>query len=219
MHYAVFRQARPSLFAFCAGRFRIARVARYNRLINEVRVMNRTVFAVCAALTASSAVSFGQIPVTSVGGFPFIEAWVDPCNGNDFLASLSNPPCQSAPYRTINAAIAGALAGGASAATPGLVHCDAGIYAASTNGETFPIVMRDWVHLQGVGARQCVIRGEGASPMGVFLPFSNGTCTCGSAPPFPLREVLVDLSALFDASEEMIDGLTFQGGDVQVYFR
>src|SRR5690242_8919186 len=109
------------------------------RLHEEYQVMLRRIYAICAGVASLGAASFGQIPVTSVGGGPFIEAWVDPCNGNNALAALSSPPCQSAPFQTINAAILALQLAGASAASPGLVHCDAGIYAASTNGETFPI--------------------------------------------------------------------------------
>lgn len=177
--------------------------------------MLRRVYTACIAVAALTGVCSGQIAVTSVGGPPFVEAWVDPCNGNDGLAQLSSPPCQSAPFQTINAAIV-ALQPFAGPGSPGLVHCDAGIYAASTNGESFPINMRNWIHLQGVGARQCVIRGEGASAVGVFFPTSGGSCKCGS---YGVAEVLVDITQLYDQNEEMIDGFTFQGGDIQVYSR
>lgn len=177
--------------------------------------MRHPLAIVCAAVASLGGAAMGQIAVTSVGGAPFIEAWVDPCNGDDVLASTSFPPCQSLPYRTINAAIA-ALAPFASSVQPGLVHCDAGIYANSTNGEQLPIQMRNFVHLQGVGARQTVLRGEGASASALFLPFSGGSCRCGG---YTSGEVIVDLSFLFDQYEEMIDGFTFQGGHVQVYAR
>lgn len=173
--------------------------------------MLHRVLAVAAGF-ASAGVSLAQIPVTSVGGPPFVEVWVDPCNGIDALGQVG---CSNAPFQTINAAIS-ALVGFAGPGSPGLVHCDAGIYSATTNGEAFPIRMRDWIHLQGVGARETVIRGEGFSSMNVFFPTSNGSCKCGSYGP---AEVLVDLSFLFDQSEEMLDGFTFQGGDIQVYSR
>lgn len=156
------------------------------------------------------------IPVTSVGGPPFIEVWVDACNGNDAAAQVG---CSDRPFQTIGAAI-NSLLGFASPANPGLVHINPGIYSQATNGEVFPIIMRDNIHLQGTGARQCVIRGHNLSEqpqnINVFLPQSS-VCVCGT---YAAREVLVDVSRLFDPTEEeMIDGLTFQGGDIQVYSR
>lgn len=176
--------------------------------------MLRQVYAACAALTVFSGAALGQIAVTSVGGAPFVEAWVDPCNGNDAVAALNFPPCQNAPFQTIEAAI-NALTIWAGPGSPGLVHCNPGIYATSTNGEQFPITMRNWIHLQGTGARQCVIRGEGRTSMNVFYPESPN-CSCGL---YTDAEVLVDISNLYDSEEEMIDGFTFQGSDVQIYSR
>lgn len=177
--------------------------------------MGRQAFATIIVLSTLCGAASAQIAVTSVGGPPFNEAWVDPCNGNDAIAVFT-PTCQSTPFRTIQAAI-NALDNISSAANPGLVHCDAGIYSATTNGEVFPIVMKDWVNLQGVGARQCVIRGEGYYSSNVFYPENVHGCNCGS---LTSAEVLVDLSQLYNGpDEEMIDGFTFQGGDVQVYFR
>jgi hypothetical protein len=94
------------------------------------------------------------------------------------------------------------------------VHADPGVYSAATNGEFLPVRMRNYVHVQGTGARQCVLRGNGTQTnVNVFYPTAN--CICGAR---NLREVLLDLNSTFTATyEEMFDGFTFEGGDVQVY--
>ncbi|MEM7354721.1 MAG: DUF1565 domain-containing protein, partial [Acidobacteriota bacterium] len=150
-----------------------------------------------------------------VGGAPFIEAWVDPCNGQDGPASAfvfangNGTPDQ--PFRTIGAAIS-ALSAFAGPNNQGIVHANPGVYSAATNQEQFPIMMSDFIHLQGVDARRVVIRGDQTSA--VFQLFEPVV-------PFGDRffhETLVDLTFLFDDTvEEMIDGFTFQGGHVQIY--
>src|SRR5690606_34633020 len=87
-----------------------------------------------------------------------------------------------------------------------------GIYSAATNQENLPVIMADQVSVQGVGARRCVIRGDGSiTPFNVFWP----TPPMGQRQP---REILVDFSFVEDMeNESMLDGFTFQGGDVQVY--
>jgi hypothetical protein len=170
---------------------------------------------------------------------------------------INNP---SAPTKTIQAAIDLAFAhllGNYHATNnhdqEAVVHLMPGIYGPATaqngqigNDETYPITMRDRVHVRGVNARRCVIRGLriGADEyvdnlMQVFWPIS-GTCSVGD-PNFPnvpngyrMKEVLVDYtgsgSYAFDGTfnpvvvpwawgtAELLDGVTLQGGDVQVYF-
>jgi len=80
------------------------------------------------------------------------------------------------------------------------------------------VVMTDFVDIQGVGAKQVVLRGDGSQlrPLGVFFPWSDDSCTCGMGG--VQAEVLVDFSFADEPTyDEMIDGVTFQGGDVQVY--
>lgn len=150
-----------------------------------------------------------------VGGPGYIQVWVDPCNGTDATgpAALAALDCPARPFRTITAAL-DAVAPFASSAMPGIVHLDPGVYSPVTNQEVFPLMMRPDVALQGVGAKRTILRGAGLTTNDVFFPAS---CQCGTTVP---AEVLVDLSDLVDDGvvgyADFIDGVTFQGGDVQV---
>jgi hypothetical protein len=76
--------------------------------------------------------------------------------------------------------------------------------------------MKDHVNVRGAGARRCIIRGDGTSPVNTFWPDAP---TCGSYPPGG-KEYLVDFQTSgFDTYPEQIDGFTFLGGDVQVGVR
>ncbi len=157
--------------------------------------------------------------VAQVGMSPWMSSppgttvYVDPIGGND------TPTDPAGPYRTINAAIDAAFAQlPADLTKQALVQCMPGRYSPSTNGEAFPIRMRRRVHVQGTGAKECVIRGEGTSSRGAWVPRVGG-------PVFDTtREVLVDFTDAYSTiqadmnRESMIDGFTFQGGYVQVYF-
>ncbi len=111
----------------------------------------------------------------------------------------------------------------------GVVLCMPGTYGPTGvqagPKDDLPIVIRDRVSLRGHGARRVILRGESpdATPRTVFWPNAS---TCGT---YSDREVLVDFafewtdqqyesSPWGDNSEEFVDSLTFQGGDVQVYF-
>lgn len=158
----------------------------------------------------------GPPPVGGQRGY--IEAWVDPCRGIDLSGAVDVP---DRPFRTLQAAITAVVAAGAGPALRGLVHANPGIYGPTNvggNGEMLPVVMADGVHVQGVGAKRCIIRGGGDRKLaGVFYPTLLGdACECGSRAP---REVLVFFSSTgVGGFSEFIDGFTFQGGDVQVYF-
>ena len=160
------------------------------------------------------------------------QAWVDPTFGNNATGIVQVPGGPAGPLPPF-LTIAGAQAAiAAAAATPpnpalsalnsGLVQCMPGIYAVATNGEPLPIVMVDFISLQGVaGARATVVLGQQTTAYagpgivpgfpGVFVP----------APPTGLRnrllEVLVEGSFLVDLVPEMIDGFTFRGGNIQAY--
>ena len=153
-------------------------------------------------LALTSAVLLGA---EASGGAP-IEAYVDPVYGG--VGVVGDP---SQPFSRLNDAIQ-ALAGITSQTTPGLVIAGPGVYSLATNGESLPVMMADHVSLQGVNARRCVIRGDGTqTPFQPFWP----TPPTGTR---PFKEILVDFSFLEDDQfESMIDGFTFQGGDVQVY--
>jgi hypothetical protein len=137
--------------------------------------------------------------------------YVDPTHGVDHTSG----PSPSAPYRTINYAIGIANFGD-------IVHLHPGIYSAQTNGETLPVRMQAGVDVHSAGADKVVILGDGSSQwigpqhfpeaVGVFLPESPiGTDGRRDA----TLEVLVDFSGA--GAGERIEGVTFRGGDIQVY--
>jgi hypothetical protein len=186
-------------------------------------------------------------------------AYVDPIWGVDppvppagslanLLVRLNDP---TRPFRTIQLAIDVCQYGveqrwlTASAADQpklrGVVLCMPGLYgpAGVQAGptDTFPIVIRDRVSVQGQGARRTVLRGTGVvDPLQEYF-WPKGPA-CGVMLP---AEVLVDFSSqhllatnpldppfqplawtqAFDPqdSEEMLDGFCLQGGDFQVYVR
>ncbi len=201
----------------------------------------------------------------------FVEVWVDPVHGIDPPYCPPNQVCQAqpvaignprTPFKTIQRAIdySHQYLGNRylSAPTdlqaivrvmPGLYFtADPGVIATAGNGEKFPIIMRDRVHVMGVSARTCVLRAApGTSPdyatslRSVFWPvvdseweLANGMTTTVFRP----KQVLVDFtsSSRFDRdlmtgeltnpwacqpvpdTAEMLTGLTLQGSDVQVYF-
>jgi hypothetical protein len=201
----------------------------------------------------------------------FIEVWVDPDQGLDVLPPTPPPgnpvepiPVQInnplSPTKTIQFAIDIAFKhlrehydAQANPDQQAVIHLMPGLYAPDSiggNGERFPIVMRDRVHLRGVGARRCVIRGVPVdyNPPGyhgyddnlvnIFLPTGLGLSS--TSDDYYDKEVLVDfsLSSRFSVdfslpytqvapwacnqdyleTMELVDGVTFQGGDVQVRF-
>lgn len=145
------------------------------------------------------------------------------------LARINNP---SAPFQTIQAGIDTCLEGvialyGTDPTATGVVFCMPGVYgptAVQTRVDTLPINMKDRVSVQGMGARQTIIRGGGSTNSAVYWPSME---CCGDQ---EAKEVLVDFS--FETpffgqgypwtesgnSEEMLDGFSFQGGQVQVLY-
>lgn len=155
---------------------------------------------------AGALVSTMLIGTATASGGSVLRAYVDPVSGGAGVIGDPNKP-----FLRLNDAI-DSLALISSPSNPGLVIAGPGIYSGDTNRESLPVIMKDYVNLQGVGARRCVIRGDGSqTPFQPFWP----------TPPLgdrPFKEILVDFSFIEDdTSESMIDGFTFQGGDVQVY--
>lgn len=72
--------------------------------------------------------------------------------GND-----SNYGSEALPWKTITHALETV---GGSQAHPATIHIAPGTYAASTNGETYPLNMRSWVSLEGADAETTVLDGE-----------------------------------------------------------
>lgn len=207
------------------------------------------------------------------GSCNLVEIWVDPVVGYDPVP-CNNPPCffpdpinnPSAPAKTIQAAIDkvyGHLVSNYDAISnpdqEAIVHLMPGVYGPTTafngmvgNGESLPISMRDRVHVRGVNARRCVIRGLSVADPDhdlhlreVLWPF-GGVCTTQDpkSPASPAgywkKQVLVDFTLAgrlrivgtppnstiepapwsadpFGETAEILDGVTLQGGEVQVY--
>lgn len=128
-----------------------------------------------------------------------LEIWVDPARGFDEGAlddpeqiGAPNKPCKSLQFAIDklyeNLRKLYAVEPLAHASTQGIVYCMPGLYGphgALSSGDSFPIDMRDRVHVQGVNARACVIRGSLRSNFSqdqgnttAFWPV-NITCVCG----------------------------------------
>lgn len=199
-----------------------------------------------------------------------IEIWVDPVHGNDGTGS-PDPACGSggighevvrinnpgAPTKTIQVAIDIAAKylrchydAQENPDQEAIVHLMPGIYGPATtfngqvgNDEQFPIAMHDRVHLRGVNARRCVIRGVSTADGeytanlkdNVLWPVA-GACSSGTE--FQDKQVLIDYSEsgfyrrvgssfeyhpwsadpVHGETVEFVDSVTLQGGDVQVLF-
>lgn len=210
------------------------------------------------ALIGLAPIAHSFAPPRSQGGVPpgeptitptLIEAWVWPAWGNDSTGAINDP---AQPYRSIQDAIDDLHAFILDAEDPlleGLVWCMPGLYGpASVHGthasdDAFPIVMKHRVHVKGVSARRCVIRGIPTSHPEynqqlhpVSLPLYDYDCV-GAPPGAPSGElVLVTFSESHKYQvalgaptgigwytyaaevDEVLEGFTFQGGGVQVSF-
>ncbi len=162
------------------------------------------------AMLALAGRSTAQIipPITTA--LPNAEVWVHPTDGvnpatADDEALYINDP--SLKFKTLQAAIdamqrylAAHYVVPFNPAQEGIVYALPGLYGPfsvhGASGDVLPIVMRERVHVQGAGARQCVIRG--ASTMAAPAP-PNTSNIVWPVTPFPLpsgahivsKEVLV----------------------------
>ncbi|MBN2208039.1 MAG: right-handed parallel beta-helix repeat-containing protein [Candidatus Coatesbacteria bacterium] len=73
------------------------------------------------------------------------------------LGSDSNDGSEGAPFRTITHALASADGSGSN---PTAIHVTAGTYAASANGETFPLIMKSWAFILGESPASTTIDAE-----------------------------------------------------------
>jgi hypothetical protein len=146
-----------------------------------------------------------------------VRTWVDPVNGSDVTGTINS---QAFPFRTLNLAVS--QTSGAVGFGNGLVTALPGIYSTASNGEVLPIVMHDNVHVQGIGAKECVLRGGGSwlpkLPADTsFLPtVPVGGGTPGSNSPFEIGFDFSFTSVLGDL-ESSLENFTIQGCTVQVY--
>ncbi len=75
--------------------------------------------------------------------------YVDPVGGdNTFTGTLARP------WRTLTHALVNTM-------KPGVVILLPGIYSSSTNGETFPVFLRNGISIQGTSALNTILDGEG----------------------------------------------------------
>lgn len=220
--------------------------------------------AALMSLALASPASSAPSPMQGSGSCNYVEVWVDPVHGADpapvpagghELQQYINNPILA--FKTIQSAInyTGKYLRDTYNAQnnpdrEAIVHLMPGIYGPITpqnggvgNGEVFPIRMHDRVHLRGVNARRCVIRGMNPGDAGyasnlhpkVFWPEDK---TCPEVG-YKDKQVLIDCSVttlvfrdsftapfvvlpwaddpLHRRTVEFIEGITFQGGDVQVY--
>ncbi len=175
-------------------------------------------------------------------------AWVNPTHGNDTTGQVGN---RSLPFKTLQLAIDRVQAhimANAPVVFPvteygqGIVYAMPGLYGSHFvgttemgSGDVLPIRMKDRVHVQGLGARRCIIRGDNVDDnASIFRP-----CILSSATPtIASGELLVSYTnssqyegflapdgtvhplpwACTGETAEALDGFTFQGGDVQVAF-
>jgi hypothetical protein len=211
--------------------------------------MNRFLPAVLAFVGMASVAhpSAPQGPPPQVA-IHLVEAWVWPAWGDDATGAI-NDPNQS--FQSIQAAIDTLSAHILAAQDPtleGIVWCMPGVYGPTysqthgpnASGDIFPIRMKHRVHVRGVSARRCVIRGVNQSDPN----FDPGTLVggiyagdlatnCNGNPILPDRQVLVTFRyadkytstgggfhwwAGAPEVDEILDGFTFQGGDIQVSF-
>jgi hypothetical protein len=180
-----------------------------------------------------------------------VYAWVDPIAGVDATAQINDP---AQPFKRLQVAIDTCYTHmvqlGVTSVDPtqAVIYAQPGVYgpigqAANgllASGDSFPIRLRDRVHVRGVRARDCIVRGVNnpTGPSGTHFPnrplvggqFMHGGGTSQ-------YEALVDLTFVdfgnfgpaggvppwYDGNHlerdclEVFDGFTFQGGDVQVW--
>lgn len=128
----------------------------------------------------------------------------------------------------------------------GIVYALPGTYGPSTygpaSGDVLPIVMRDRVHVQGLGARRCTLRGASTTTVPVTnrqFVWPDGLCANAANPVRSVEVLLTFAESTPDSliypsvpnvllpwfsgyyqqerdTPETLDGFTFQGGDVQV---
>lgn len=104
------------------------------------------------------------------GGIDFVSLDLTPFNvrtriGSHYYVdggagSDSNDGSLGSPWKTIVHALS--IVNG-SFEVPATIHVAAGTYSASTNGETFPLVMKEFVSLEGAGAELTILDAERAA--------------------------------------------------------
>ena len=192
--------------------------------------------------TSNSAVAQQQLPLHGTYDPSLtVKAWVDPVHGNDNTAALNDP---DRAFRRLQSGIDALhtqlkdLWNSNPIYREGVVIALPGVYGPNNTGpndekssdDTLPIRMRDRVHVFGVGARRCILRGINVGTPH-YVPSGSGFEA-------PSVEVLLDFTDAyfgavsppgqaqppwFNANSPQLDvaeafeGFTFQGGDIQVH--
>ena len=137
------------------------------------------------------------------------DVYVNPQTGDD----INGLGTKGRPFQTLHHAI-GAIGGS------GVVRAMPGIYADSPayNNEVFPLNLPQHVALQGVGAKECVIR---RLQVGLGTPGHNFVVLPRNQASHPNTDTaypIVDCSFSGNSyADTFIEGFTFQGGQVQIY--
>jgi hypothetical protein len=195
-----------------------------NRIVS-IAGRQRVTSLSCLALSCFIAFSADAAAQIDCAAIP--RAYVEPGFGDDISASADVAPVDgiadgiddpTRAFKTLNRAILevrNALTVIGDPDLEGIVYANPGVYGPTGSGDALPIVMRNQVHVQGVGARRCVIEGVGIDNQ--FLLDPNAP-TCGT--PGWQVEVLVDFSYIsaVDGNDtvEFLDAFSFVGGDIQV---
>jgi len=146
----------------------------------------------------------------------------------------------TAPFRTLQAAIDAVFTHQGAFHTPnvptqGIVYALPGIYGPSGSGDLFPILMRDRVNVQGLSTRGCVLRELSSTHALPTSPAIEAFWPAVGASGIQASVVLVDFGTASAQgnfisvpstipwsteaeSEELFDGFTLEGGDIQMMF-
>jgi hypothetical protein len=172
------------------------------------------------ALLALGAAVLGSAITAPAFGFQcptpgYLEVWVDPLNGDDATGLIGDP---TLPVATINRAINLLDADpNLDATTNGIVHALPGLYSNDNAiPQTFPITMQPFIHVQGAGAKECVLRVRPGSPgVQTFAPYWPNAAGLTRRPG---STIAVDFTYQDELNApSMLDGFTIQGADFQVY--
>ncbi|MBK8172692.1 MAG: hypothetical protein IPK60_20475 [Sandaracinaceae bacterium] len=147
---------------------------RFSEFVRRSRLVVATLFVALGTAASTSAQSSGADPL------PTAYAWVHPTDGTlvpnptgpDPDLSYINDPSQKfgSLQNAIDTMQQYLIVNYHPVDNPnqqGIIYALPGVYGAKSH-DSLPIVMRDRVHVQGVGARRCVLRGS--STLSVPLP-------------------------------------------------
>jgi len=124
-------------------------------------------------------------------------------------------------YPTIQAAIDAAYDSGG-----GTVNVAAGTYSAATNGESFPLIMKDGVQLIGAGSDVCILDAQGLAPVVIHCTGAGNTAriegfkimNASSSDPFYGGGIYLDNSSLIVVNNIITGNVARNGGGIVCYY-